>query len=100
MASPKATRSAKTIYTPSRKPGSPPSTREKTMSVPDEILALEEQLRQAALAPDTARFERALADDVVLDRQLQNSKVVAAHQPSAVRAERGPDGRLKAWVCE
>jgi hypothetical protein len=51
------------------------------MSVHDEILALEEELRQAELAPDPAFFERRLADDAVLDGQLAKSKVVAAHQP-------------------
>jgi hypothetical protein len=51
------------------------------MSVRDEILALEEQLRQAELGPDPAFFERVLADDAVLDGQLAKSKVVAAHQP-------------------
>lgn len=51
------------------------------MSVHDEILALEEQLRQAELGPDPAFFERRLADDAVLDGQLAKSKVVAAHQP-------------------
>jgi hypothetical protein len=52
------------------------------MSARDEILALEEQLRQAELAPDPAFFERRLADDAVLDGQLNKAKVVAAHQPS------------------
>jgi rhodanese-related sulfurtransferase len=51
------------------------------MSVRDEILALEEQLRQAELGPDPAFFERVLADDAVLDGQLAKAKVVAAHQP-------------------
>ena len=51
------------------------------MSVREEILALEEQLRQAELAPDPGFFERVLADDAVLDGQLAKAKVVAAHQP-------------------
>jgi hypothetical protein len=51
------------------------------MSVHEEILALEEQLRLAELGPDPAFFERRLADDTVLDGQLAKSKVVAAHQP-------------------
>jgi len=51
------------------------------MSVHDEIMALEEQLRQAELGPDPAFFERRLANDAVLDGQLQKEKVVAAHQP-------------------
>lgn len=52
------------------------------MSARDEILALEEQLRLAELGPDPAFFERHLADNAVLDGQLQKAKVVAAHQPS------------------
>jgi hypothetical protein len=51
------------------------------MSAHDEILALEEELRQAELGPDPAFFEQRLADDAVLDGQLAKSKVVAAHQP-------------------
>jgi len=51
------------------------------MSVREEVLALEEQLRQAELGPDPAFFERVLADDAVLDGQLAKAKVVAAHQP-------------------
>ena len=51
------------------------------MGARDEILALEEQLRQAELGPDPAFFERRLADNAVLDGQLQKAKVVAAHQP-------------------
>ena len=51
------------------------------MSARDQVLALEEQLRQAELGPDPAFFERRLADDAVLDGQLAKSKVVAAHQP-------------------
>ena len=51
------------------------------MSVREEILALEEQLRQAELGPDPTFFERALADNAVLDGELAKAKVVAAHQP-------------------
>jgi hypothetical protein len=51
------------------------------MSSHDEILVLEEELRQAELGPDPAFFERRLADDAVLDGELAKSKVVAAHQP-------------------
>ena len=50
-------------------------------TVRDEILALEEALRQAELGPDPAFFERVLADDAVLDGQLAKPRVVAAHQP-------------------
>ena len=50
------------------------------MSTRDEILALEEALRQAELGPDASFFERVLADDAVLDGQRMKAKVVAAHQ--------------------
>jgi hypothetical protein len=50
------------------------------MSIREEILALEESLRQAELGPDSAFFERVLSDDAVLDGQLAKSKVVAAHR--------------------
>lgn len=52
------------------------------MNAREEITLLEEQLRQAELGPDPAFFERYLADDAVLDGQLQKAKVVAAHQPN------------------
>jgi hypothetical protein len=51
------------------------------MTVREEILALEEALRQAELGPDPSFFERFLADDAVLDGQRAKAKVVAAHQP-------------------
>ena len=51
------------------------------MTVRDEVLALEESLRQAELGPDPSFFERYLADDAVLDGQRLKAKVVAAHQP-------------------
>jgi ketosteroid isomerase-like protein len=58
------------------------------MSTRSEILELEEQLRQAELAPDPAFFERALADEAVLVEQdgqpaRPKAKVVQAHQPGA-----------------
>jgi hypothetical protein len=51
------------------------------MSHREEVLALEEALRQAELGPDPGFFERVLADDALLDGQFAKSKVVAAHQP-------------------
>lgn len=51
------------------------------MSHREEVLALEEALRQAELGPDPGFFERVLADDAVLDGGFAKSKVVAAHQP-------------------
>jgi uncharacterized protein DUF4440 len=53
----------------------------EAMSVRDEILALEDELRLAELVPNPEFFERRLADDAVLDGQLAKSKVVAAHRP-------------------
>lgn len=50
------------------------------MSTREEILALEEALRQAELGPDAAFFERVLADDAVLDGEQMKAKVIAAHQ--------------------
>ena len=51
------------------------------MSIKNEILELEEALRQAELGPDPLFFETFLADDVVLDGELAKSKVVEAHRP-------------------
>jgi len=51
------------------------------MSVVDEIMKLEEALRQAELGPDPKFFEEALADDAILDGQRMKSKVVEAHRP-------------------
>jgi uncharacterized protein (TIGR02246 family) len=55
-------------------------------SVHEEIVALEERLRQAELGPDPAFFDQALADDMIVvgdDGQpaKAKSKIVAAHQP-------------------
>jgi hypothetical protein len=58
----------------------------QTRTVEEEILALEEQLRQAELGPDPAFFESALADDAVMvsdggEPSFAKSQVVQAHQP-------------------
>ena len=53
------------------------------MSTVDEILRLEERLRQAELAPDPAFFEEYLADDAVLDGRQLKAKVVEAHRPGS-----------------
>jgi len=55
-------------------------------SVVAEISELEERLRLAELAPDSAFFEAALDDDAVLvsehgEPSLAKSRVVDAHQP-------------------
>jgi hypothetical protein len=53
----------------------------------DEILSLEEDLRQAELAPDPAFFDRVLRDDTVFvtNGQVSYAKpvVLASHQPGA-----------------
>jgi hypothetical protein len=46
-----------------------------------EILALEERLRQAELGPDPAFFEEYLADDALIDGQRLKARIVAAHRP-------------------
>jgi hypothetical protein len=55
------------------------------MNVRDEIAAIEEQLRQAELAPDPSVFEQVLADDAVFmsngDPSFAKMDVVQAHQP-------------------
>jgi hypothetical protein len=55
------------------------------MNVRDEIAAIEEQLREAELAPDSSVFERVLADDAVFvsngDASFAKRDVVQAHQP-------------------
>ncbi len=53
------------------------------MSTPQEIAALEEQLRQAELGPDPGFFERILADDAILDGRRLKSRVVEAHRPGS-----------------
>lgn len=50
------------------------------MGTREEILKLEERLRQAELGPDAAFFEECLADDALLDGELAKAKVVAAHR--------------------
>jgi hypothetical protein len=52
------------------------------MSVTDEIMQMEERLRQAELGPDPRFFEEALDDEVILDgKRGMKSKVVEAHRP-------------------
>ena len=53
------------------------------MSAIDEVMKLEEQLRQAELGPNPTFFEEYLADDVVLDGQQLKARVVEAHRPDA-----------------
>src|ERR1700691_1559679 len=51
------------------------------MSTIDEIIDLEERLRQAELGPDSAFFEKVVADDAVIDGLRIKDKIVAAHWP-------------------
>ncbi len=53
------------------------------MSSIDEVLEIEERLRQAELGPDPAFFERALADNAVLDASKRKSQIVEAHRPAS-----------------
>lgn len=58
-----------------------------TITVVDEITALEESLRQAELGPDPAWFEKHLDDKIIMVTEgvatFTKEKVVAAHQPGA-----------------
>lgn len=58
------------------------------MGTTDEIMALEERLRQAELGPDPTFFEEYLADDVVLDGQQLKAKVVEAHRPGSGKGQK------------
>ncbi len=53
------------------------------MSAVDEVMKLEERLREAELGPDPKFFEERLADDAVLDGQLMKEKIVEAHRPNS-----------------
>ena len=53
------------------------------MSAVNEIMQLEERLRQAELGPDPAFFEEYLASDAVIDGQQQKARVVEAHRPGS-----------------
>lgn len=51
------------------------------MDITQQIIEMEEKLRQAELASDAAFFSAVLDDDAVLDGQKAKAKVVAAHSP-------------------
>jgi hypothetical protein len=51
------------------------------MTTRDEIIALEERLRQAELGPDPAFFEDRVADDALIDGLRIKQKIVDAHRP-------------------
>jgi hypothetical protein len=58
------------------------------MSAREEIMYLEERLRQAELGPDPSFFEEHLADDAVLDGQQLKATVVEAHRPGSVKGQK------------
>ena len=58
------------------------------MSTREEIMYLEERLRQAELGPDPAFFEEHLADDVVLDGMQLKTRVVEAHRPVSGKGQK------------
>jgi Domain of unknown function (DUF4440) len=53
------------------------------MSTREEIMHLEERLRQAELGPDPSFFQEYLADDAVLDGHQLKTRVVEAHRPGS-----------------
>ena len=58
------------------------------MSTREEIMHLEERLRQAELDPDPIFFEEHLADDAVLDGHQLKVKVVEAHRPESRKGQK------------
>jgi hypothetical protein len=56
---------------------------EADVSAIDEVMQLEEQLRQAEIEPNPRFFSEYLADDVVLDGQQLKARVVEAHRPES-----------------
>ncbi len=53
------------------------------MSLKQEIIALEEELRLAELVPDPKFFEKYLDDEALMDGQKLKSKIVEAHKPGS-----------------
>lgn len=58
------------------------------MSTADEIMQLEERLRQAELGPDPEFFQEYLADDVVVDGQQVKAQIVEAHRPGSGKGQK------------
>ena len=58
------------------------------MSTREEIMHLEERLRQAELGPDPSFFEKYLADNAVLDGQQLKTKIVEAHRPGSGKGQK------------
>jgi hypothetical protein len=68
------------------------------MSTREEIMHLEERLRQAELGPDPAFFEEHLADDAVLDGQQLKSRVVEAHRPGSGKGQKFTTVEMRNFV--
>ena len=62
------------------------------MTITEEIMEMEEKLRQAELGPDAAFFDSVLDANALLDGEKARDKVIAAHQPG------GPPNSPR-WKC-
>lgn len=68
------------------------------MSTREEIMHLEERLRQAELGPDPSFFEEHLADDAMLDGQQLKAKVVDAHRPGSGKGQKFTKVEMRNFV--
>ena len=68
------------------------------MSTREEIMHLEERLRQAELGPDPSFFEEHLADDAVLDGQQLKARVVDAHRPGSGKGQKFTKVEMRNFV--
>ena len=68
------------------------------MSTREEIMHLEERLRQAELGPDDSFFEEHLADDAVLDGQQLKARVVQAHRPGSGKGQKFSTVEMRNFV--
>ena len=68
------------------------------MSTREEIMHLEERLRQAELGPDDSFFEEHLADDAVLDGQKLKARVVEAHRPGSGKGQKFSTVEMRNFV--
>jgi hypothetical protein len=68
------------------------------MSTREEIMHLEERLRQAELGPDPSFFEEYLADDAILDGQQLKARVVEAHRPGSGKGKKFTKVEMRNFV--
>lgn len=68
------------------------------MSTREEIMHLEERLRQAELGPDPSFFEEHLADDAVLDGRQLKPEVVDAHRPGSGKGQKFTNVEMRNFV--